>query len=70
MINKLSSLKQLPYKTYVSILLKDESKLEKAKDIELDGYYLITKGPRMVILFLEYNEGKYNEISKKVWNLL
>lgn len=69
MITK-TTLKNLPYKLYVAILLKDESKIEKANELGLDGYYLITKSPKMVILFVEYIEGKYDKTSKNVWNLV
>lgn len=66
-----TTLKSLPYKMYTAILLKDESKIEKANELKIDGYYLITKSPKMVILFIEYFEGKeYDKMHKNVWKLL
>lgn len=69
MITK-TTLKGLPYKLYVAVLLKDESKIDKANELGIEGYYIITKKPKMVILFVEYIEGKYDKTSKNIWKML
>jgi hypothetical protein len=70
MIQRLKKLNQLPYKTYVSALLKDESYLDRADESGIEGYSMITKSPKMVMLFVEYEEGKYAEINKKIWDMI
>jgi hypothetical protein len=69
MIKQISNLGELPYKTYMAVLLKDESRIEKAEKLEFDGYILVTKHPKMVILFLERNETG-TKIGKEIWNLI
>jgi hypothetical protein len=70
LITRLESLKTLPYRLYVAILLKDETKLDKADEMGVEGYSIITKHPKMVMLFLEYTDGVGTKIGKDVWNLL
>ena len=70
MIQRLNRNQELPYKTYVSVLLKDESYLDKADESGIVGYSIITKSPKMIMLFVEYEEGKYAEINKKIWDMV
>jgi hypothetical protein len=63
-------MKDLPYDLYVSVLLKDESYIDKADKSGIEGYSFITSKPIMVMLFVEYEEGKYSEINKKIWNMV
>lgn len=70
MIQRIKKFDKLPYKTYVSVLLKDESYLDIADDSGIDGYSIVTKSPKMVMLFVEYDEGKYAEINKKIWDMI
>lgn len=70
MITKLSNLKKLPYKAYIAVLLKDESRIDKANEIGIEGYSYITSTPKMVMLFIEYIEGMPHKVDKNIWNLL
>lgn len=66
MLNKLKSTKDLPYELYVSVLIPNDTDISNIEDI--DGYLLITKSPKMTIIFLEYKDGQYDKVSKEVWN--
>jgi hypothetical protein len=70
LIQHIKKLKQLPYKLYIAVLLKNEEVIEKAKELDMDGYVIITSSPKMVMLFVEYQEGMPTKVSKDVWQLM
>ncbi len=66
MLTKIRSTKNLPYKLYIATLLKNDTDMSKFDDLE--GYYVITRSPKMTIMFLEYQEGQSHKVSKEIWN--
>lgn len=66
MINKIDNFSQLPYSTYTGYLLKSE---EDAKEFN-EGFLIITKHPRMIILFVEFIEEISGKTVKKSSNMI
>lgn len=52
MIKKIESFKELPYNTYTGYLLKTEEDVSKYDE----GYLIITKNPKMILLFIDFIE--------------
>jgi len=57
MIKKIATFNELPYNLYTAHLLKTEEDANKYPD----GYLIITKSPKMILLFVDFIE----EISNK-----
>jgi hypothetical protein len=51
-IKKIASFRELPYNIYTGYLLKSEEDANKYDE----GYLIITKSPKMVILFVDFIE--------------
>jgi hypothetical protein len=51
-IKKIESFKELPYNTYTGYLLKTEEDVSKYDE----GYLIITKNPKMILLFIDFIE--------------
>ncbi len=54
MITKISSLKELPYKSFEGFVLKNESDTAFIGDKQ--GYLFVTEHPKSIVLFVEASE--------------